>query len=168
MRGRVGGRIGGSYRPMGSAASGMWRMSEVYSAIRGVYGPDEAYDGGPSWPAAVFQVSWYFEFGVGFIDYVDVDENGDATFYARVSSPSGDTLFGYYWQRSTDSGVTWTKVTGSDGSGDTGGLFNETYVTLSLSGQAVGNNGDLYRLIVKASELKEVIGPPGDVRHPDA
>jgi len=164
MRGRVGGRIGGSYRPSSSAASGMWRSSEVYSALRGVYG--EEFDG--SWPRKTFTIYWTYTWWAGEVNYATVDENEDATFEVLVSSSPPSLDFEYYWQKSTDGGDTWESVSGASGSENTGGFYGEVSITLSLSSQTISNHGDLYRLVVKASALKEVVGPSGDLRHPEA
>jgi hypothetical protein len=167
MRGRVGGRIGGSYRPSSFAASGIWRSSEVYSALRGVYGDDFEYSG-VSWPRNSFTIYWPYTWWAGEMNYATVDESGDATFDVRVSSTPSSLDFDYYWQKSTDSGNTWEDVSGASGSSNTDGYYGEVSVTLSLSSQTISNHGDLYRLVVKASALKEVVGPSGDLRHPEA
>lgn len=166
MRGRIGGRIGAGSPPSMNAASGMWGIAELYAAKTGYFGSDP-WTGAMPWPATTVAISWptggYYD---PPIDWVDATANGSATFSANVTTSVADFAFSYYWERSTNSGATWSVVSGSSGSttaawGGYGG--GEATVTLSLTGQTVSNDEDRYRLVVNAG-LKTVFGPTGTLR----
>lgn len=67
-----------------------------------------------------------------------VAAGGEATFSVTASASAGVSL-SYQWQKSTDSGATWSNVPGATGA------------TLSLSGLTVSDSGTQYRVIVSAT-----------------
>lgn len=166
MNGRIGGRIGTSSPPSGYGANGLWRLGDVYAAIRGSFGGGGEYGGG-GWPSVAFTISWPSAGWptYGELNYADATVDGTATFDARVTSSPSDLSFEYFWEKSTDSGSTWSTVPGSSGSGATSSYdYYGTSVTLALTGQTISNDGTLYRLVVK-SGLKQVRGASGTLRY---
>lgn len=165
MRGRVGGRIGTSSPPSGYGASGIWRLADVYAAKMGSYGGGGEYGMG-GWPSLTFTISWpsmnYPPYSL--IDYADATGAGTATFDARVSSFPTDVEFGYFWEKSTNAGSTWSTVPGSSGTSATS-QYNQygTSVTLDVTGQTLSDDGTLYRLVVN-SGLKQIRGTSGTLR----
>lgn len=148
MRGRIGGRIGATVLPSGSSAKGVWGLGEMYVAVRNYigYGYDYGYES--SWPMGTISISWPYIYYQGYQDYADVT-SGSGTFSPELSTtyPS----LAYSWQKSTDSGATWTTVSG------------ETEATITLTGQTTANDGEKYRLVANAG-LKVVYGPAGTVQ----
>lgn len=165
MRGRLGGIIGAASQPNAVSASRIWSLAEVYSAKRGVYYTDMyGYGPGP-WPSS----NWVINlptiqgyYGPEPIDYADATETGSATFSPTVASPSWGVEFSYFWQRSTNAGVTWANVAGSEGTATTesdpysygGGVAT---VSLTVTGQTAANDEDRYRVVVNAG-LKTFVG----------
>lgn len=167
MRGRIGGRIGSSFPPSYYGASGIWGIADILAAKIGAYGFDQ-YSGSMPWPAIAVMISWptggYYN--PNQIDWVDATVTGSVTFSAIVSTNIVDLPFSYYWERSTDSGVTWSVVSGSSGSST---AANDSYgggaatVTLDRTGQTVSNDDEKYRIVVVAG-LKTYTGPTGTLR----
>ena len=147
MRGRIGGRIGSVLPPTGSSASGVWALADVYAALRGAFGYD--YYGMP-WPKNTVSISWPYQYYVGYVDWVDATETGGGTFLPDVTSTY--PALAYSWEKSTDSGATWTTVSG------------ETSASLALSGKTISDNGTQYRLVADAG-LKVFRSTAGTLRY---
>lgn len=142
MRGRIGGRIGATVLPDGTNAKGVWGIGEVYAASRGYLGSNY-YEYGPPWPTGTLSIDW------GGTDYADATGTGNATFSPAVTTTYTPV---YSWEKSTDSGATWTAVSG------------ETTNTLSLTGKSLSDNGTLYRLVADAG-LKVVRSASATLRY---
>lgn len=123
MRGRRGGILGVSPAAgFGGELSGLWRASEIY-AMRVL----------DAWPRR----SLAADLSPG---YIDATQSGSGEFYASIGSQYEGAMA--VWQKSVDSGLTWTNVkTINAGSG----LFSDT---LSLSSLTVSNDEDKYRVLV--------------------
>jgi hypothetical protein len=165
MNGRIGGRIGASMRPDGYEANGLWRLGDVYAAIRGLYGYD--LYGMTGWPRNSIEIGWpstgYWPYNL--MDYVDATGSGTGTFSA-VITPSPESLpFTYVWEKSDDDGATWATVPGSSGDDSTAGYYySQRTVGLEVTSQTASNDGDLYRLVV-TNGLKSVRSSPGTLRY---
>jgi hypothetical protein len=167
MRGRLGSRIGAS---LADNTSGLWRLADVHAAKVGGYGFKPGGFVSP-WPTRNITIGWPISGYPSYsaINYADATEGGSATFNASVlgdSSLSGAVL-SYYWQRSTNSGSTWSTVSGSSGtftfnSFSSANSYANAYLT--RTGQTIANDGELYRLVV-LNGLKAVTGPSGTLRY---
>jgi hypothetical protein len=171
MRGRIGGRIGVAYPPSSYGAGGVWRLADVYAAKSGAFGSDP-YSGALPWPANTLTIAWPVWgnwWNQTTIDFADATATGSATFSVNVTTTFANFVFSYYWQRSTDAGATWSTVSGSSGSetaSDNGYGGGGVAVTLTRTGQAVTNDGELYRLVAM-NGLKTVTGPNGTLQFDD-
>ena len=166
MRGRIGGIIGFAGQPFAGSASRMWALGDVYAAKRGSYFID-TYGGygqlpwpSSNWTIGLPTVSGYY--GPTERNWADATATGEATFSPIVTSPLSEMGFSYFWQRSTDAGVSWSTVTGSSGTATTdnvsyGGGGGTATVSLALTGQTIANDEDRYRIVVNAG-LKTFYG----------
>lgn len=159
MQGRIGGVIGARIAPSQGWYFGVWRLGEVYAATTNSYGfVDTSYY--VNWPMNEFFPFWS--------DYtegektIDATETGAATFTVSLFPYAGQSFdVSYLWERSTDSGATWTTVSGSEGSVSLAG-YGSVNASLELTGQTSANNGDKYRIVFDPA-MKRIIGPTGVV-----
>lgn len=166
MRGRVGGRIGTASPPSSYGASGMWRLADVYAAIRGSYGGG-GFESPGGWPRNTISIEWPASGWPSYetVDYADATGTGTGTFDTRITvSPEG-LSFTYFWEKSTDDGVTWATVSGSAGDDSMAGYYySQRTVGLEVTSQTIANDGDLYRLVVN-SGLKQLRSTPATMRY---
>lgn len=115
-RGRVGGKIGLRTLPQTYAATGVWGLFEAADALRAV-----------TWPRLEIT-----EYGLSNAD-LSCPRSGTLTITPNITAGWGLTVT-QQWQRSTDSGVTWSDLSG------------ETSVSLVLSGLTTAEHGYKYRV----------------------
>lgn len=145
--GRLGGRIGTSSPPSSYSASGIWTLSDVYSAYRGLFSGF-----GSNWPANTLSIVWptspYWPYATG--DFADATGTGSGTFSPSITTDYPSVA--YSWEISTNSGGTWSAVPGEAGQ------------SLSVSGKTISDDGTLYRLVANAG-LREVRSSSGTLRY---